>query len=295
MADGKKSVLLYCDILHTIEQLDDATAGQLFKHYLRYINDLDPETENVLVKIAFEPIKQNLKRDLKKWEKAQEEKSLNGRMGNLKRYHLDLYELVNSDKMTIEDAETVAKSRKLSLSDNTNGEAIKDVANLAVIDNVTVTDNVTVIDIINNPAKADKPKSFKQYSEEEFKNEVAIYKDLYPSEMLRKFYSYWIEKSPNGKMKFQLNKTWETKLRLSNWASKEFGKQTPTQQHILKPEQNKAPNPLDIFQDRVTDIWSIEQLNGFGYLRLKEIFGYLKESHKQFMNQTEKDAWHLMN
>jgi hypothetical protein len=144
MADGKKSVLLYCDILHTIEQLDDATAGQLFKHYLRYINDLDPETENVLVKIAFEPIKQNLKRDLKKWEKAQEEKSLNGRMGNLKRYHLDLYELVNSDNMTIEEAENIAKSRKASPCDNSDRIPSQDVANVAVTDNVTV--NVTDID-----------------------------------------------------------------------------------------------------------------------------------------------------
>ncbi len=70
MAKDKSSVLLYRDIIHTVEKLDDVTAGLLFKHYLRYINDLNPETNNPIVEIAFESIKQNLKRDLKSYEKT---------------------------------------------------------------------------------------------------------------------------------------------------------------------------------------------------------------------------------
>ena len=68
MAEGKKSVLLYCDLIHTIEKMDNETAGKFFKHYLRYINDLDPKTEDLVVDITFESVKQNLKRDLRKWE-----------------------------------------------------------------------------------------------------------------------------------------------------------------------------------------------------------------------------------
>lgn len=68
MAENKKSVLLYCDIIHTIEPLTDEEAGKLFKHYLRYINDLNPCAEDRLTSLLFEPIKQNLKRDLRKWE-----------------------------------------------------------------------------------------------------------------------------------------------------------------------------------------------------------------------------------
>ncbi len=68
MAQNKKSVLLYCDIIHTVEGLSDEEAGNLFKHYLRYINDLNPCAETRLTALLFEPIKQNLKRDLKKWE-----------------------------------------------------------------------------------------------------------------------------------------------------------------------------------------------------------------------------------
>lgn len=68
MAKDKKSFLLYCDIIHTIEKLSDEQAGKLLKHILRYVNDLNPESEDVLTEIAFEPIKQNLKRDLIKYE-----------------------------------------------------------------------------------------------------------------------------------------------------------------------------------------------------------------------------------
>ena len=66
MAENKKSVLLYCDIIHTVEGLTDKEAGKLFKHYLRYINDLNPVVPDKVTQLVFEPIKQALKRDLKK-------------------------------------------------------------------------------------------------------------------------------------------------------------------------------------------------------------------------------------
>lgn len=74
MAAGKKSFLLYCDTIHTVELLEDAAAGKLFKHILAYVNDKDPETADPLLKIAFEPIKQQLKRDLIKWENGSEDR-----------------------------------------------------------------------------------------------------------------------------------------------------------------------------------------------------------------------------
>jgi len=79
MAKDKKSVLLYCDIIHTVEELDDIDAGLLFKHYLRYINDQNPDPPSKLIKIVFEPIKQNLKRDLKKWEEKSNKNSESAR------------------------------------------------------------------------------------------------------------------------------------------------------------------------------------------------------------------------
>jgi len=79
MATEKNSFLLYCDIIHTIEKLPDADAGKLLKHILRYVNDQDPQTDNALVEIAFEPIRQSLKRDLIKYENIRERNSANAK------------------------------------------------------------------------------------------------------------------------------------------------------------------------------------------------------------------------
>jgi len=79
MAENKKSFILYCDIIHTIEKLDDVDAGKLFKHVLRYVNDLNPETDHLITQIAFEPIKQQLKRDLVKYVNLCERNKINSK------------------------------------------------------------------------------------------------------------------------------------------------------------------------------------------------------------------------
>ena len=66
MSDKKKSFVLYTDLIHMVEKLPKDKAGELFLHILQYVNDLDPDTEDMVIQIAFEPIKQQLKRDLEK-------------------------------------------------------------------------------------------------------------------------------------------------------------------------------------------------------------------------------------
>lgn len=81
MAKDKKSFVLYCDLIHTVRKLPKEDAGELFVHILEYVNDLNPETENALVDIAFEPIKQQLKRDLVKYSERAERARENGKKG----------------------------------------------------------------------------------------------------------------------------------------------------------------------------------------------------------------------
>jgi len=80
MAKDKKSVLIYCDLIHTVKHLPDELAGRLFKHLLAYVNDEDPQTDDVILKIAFEPIKQQLKRDLQKYNNIFERNKINEAM-----------------------------------------------------------------------------------------------------------------------------------------------------------------------------------------------------------------------
>ena len=73
MADNKKSFLLYADLIHTVKKLPDENAGILFKLILEYVNDLNPNIDSydILTQVTFEPIKLQLKRDLKRWEEKQ--------------------------------------------------------------------------------------------------------------------------------------------------------------------------------------------------------------------------------
>ena len=79
MADNKKSFILYCDLIHTTEYLSDEDAGKVFKWVLDYVNDKNPEPLDGLLAAVCEPIKQQLKRDLKKYEKLCKKNSDNAR------------------------------------------------------------------------------------------------------------------------------------------------------------------------------------------------------------------------
>jgi len=81
MANGKTSFVLYTDVWHTVEKLTNDKAGILFKHILRYVNDQNPETKDIIIQIAFEPIKQSLKRDLRKYESICLRNRANGAKG----------------------------------------------------------------------------------------------------------------------------------------------------------------------------------------------------------------------
>ena len=81
MAENKKSFVAYCDWQETFEELSDEEAGKLVKHLFNYVNDKNPETSDKLTKMCFIPIKQSLKRDLKKYVKYVEKQSVNGKKG----------------------------------------------------------------------------------------------------------------------------------------------------------------------------------------------------------------------
>lgn len=203
MAEGKKSFLLYCDLIHTIRKMPDEKAGQLFKHILEYVNDEMPETEDLLLQLVFEPIKQQLKRDLEKWSGISATRSEIGRLAGLKSG-----EARRSKSNQTEPNEPIG-------SETNQNEHVNDSVSDTVNDNVTVKE------------KLEKRKTAFGYSLKEFESN-------YPKTMLTAFFRYWSEKNKSGtKMKWELEKTFELSLRLSNWAAREKdfdkpqGKETP--------------------------------------------------------------------
>ena len=80
---GKKSFVLYSDQREVFEELSNEDAGKLIKHIYAYVNDENPETEDKLLRLAFLPIKTQLKRDLKLWDDKKHLRSEAGKKGGL--------------------------------------------------------------------------------------------------------------------------------------------------------------------------------------------------------------------
>lgn len=137
MAENKKSFVLYCDQQNVFKMLPDDVAGKLIKHIFAYVNDEYPETDDLILQLAFEPIKMQLKRDLRDWEEKKDNRSTNGKIGNLKRWNPDLYQQVSEQKIDIDEAVKIAEHRKTSLGDISESPRVAKIA-------VNVNDNVTV-------------------------------------------------------------------------------------------------------------------------------------------------------
>ena len=122
MAENKKSFVLYSDSKGLIDQLPDDIAGRLFKHIFAYVNDENPISDELILNIAFEPIKSQLKRDLVKWSNQTEQRRQAG---------LKSAEIRKRNASKIND-------RSISSTDN-------DSVNVNVNDNVSVNDNVILL------------------------------------------------------------------------------------------------------------------------------------------------------
>lgn len=127
MAEGKKSFVLYADLIHTVRKMPAKKAGDLFVTILQYVNDENPVVSDPVVDLVFEPIKQQLKRDLKSWEGTRIERSKAGKQGGIKS----------------------GESRRNKANKPIASKSKQKEANEAVTVNVTVTDSVNDINTLN--------------------------------------------------------------------------------------------------------------------------------------------------
>jgi hypothetical protein len=75
----------------------------------------------------------------------------------------------------------------------------------------------------------------------------------YDKKILEGFIDYWTEPNKsNTKMKFELNQTWSTNLRLKNWVKNQKKWDAPT-----KPNKNKLTKNIDTMKN------VLNKLNGY--------------------------------
>jgi len=176
MAENKKGFLLYADNQTLINKLPDELAGKLFKHIFAFVNDENPQTNDLLLDIAFEPIKQQLKRDLVKYEAQLEQRKEAGKRSAEVRKH---------NATTVND-------RSISSTDN-----------------VSVTDNDTVTDTDNDILLKKETKDIPAFSD------FLIYaKEKEPSiceSGLKNKYDSWVENNWKDGHNSKIT-NWKTKL-----------------------------------------------------------------------------------
>jgi len=117
MAQDKKSFLLYCDQQGVFNQLPDEIAGKLIKHIFSFVNDENPICDDLLLTIAFEPIKQALKRDLRKYDKYVHKQSVNGAKGGRPK-KVDETQITQRFLQEPKKADSVSVSVSDTVSDN---------------------------------------------------------------------------------------------------------------------------------------------------------------------------------
>jgi hypothetical protein len=200
----KKSFLMYADGYETLKYLTDEQLGKLTRMMFEYFlngNTCDPSDPLFFV---FNPIKLQMDRDVEKYSKVLEVRRESGKKGGEAKASKSYQMLANG-------------------KDSLANVADKDTVTVKDTDTDTDTEKVKDSIVRSEP----KPKSFKQWTVEDFKNSIADNRLNYTSEMLNSFFGYWTELNALGKPKFTTEKTWETHKRLKRWHDNN-NKFTPT-------------------------------------------------------------------
>lgn len=210
----RESFLFYRDWWESMKD-NDAIRYEVYDAIMtKVFDDIEPEV-SPMAKMALKFILPVVGRDHDKYNDVREKRKAAGRLGGLKKAE------------NIASVANLANASKLSKCQ----QSIANVANLADNVNVNVNDN-------DNKNKKKTPKGVKKEKEvaasaatpeDELKKRAGVfYKSLVPfvetygREMIRQFYDYWTEPNKSRtKMRYELERTWDTKRRLNTWASRE--------------------------------------------------------------------------
>lgn len=127
MAEAKRTIVMYSDWESIFNQLEDHEAGILIKHFFSYVNDKNPVLEDRLLKMAFEPMKLQLKRDLIKWEETKQKRSEAGRKGGIKSGEVRSAE-ANEANASKEQQDEANEADNVNGNVSVNGNVIKKVS-----------------------------------------------------------------------------------------------------------------------------------------------------------------------
>lgn len=115
------------------------------------------------------------------------------------------------------------------------------------IEKIPMLPDGELIKIIGKVTKSDKKLLIKariEKTRQSFMNDCGMFVGQYDKEMVRAFFDYWTElNTPRTKMRFEMEKTWETSKRLATWnknQSKFNGRNSITQKSGVSEDYQRS-------------------------------------------------------
>lgn len=211
----KKSFILHIDSLCILDKMTNEQAGTFIKIIYEYQKTKILPEMDLLMEMAITPFINQFFRDEKGYERVLARNSENGKKGGRPK------------------KEPKKPSRlKITHSNPNNPEEPKK----ADSDSVNDSDSVSVSKREEGATPTTPQKTYKQWTTQDFIQELEQFKPKFSKDLLNSFYKYWSEKSPTGKMKLQLKDTWETAKRLDTWQKKEEGYSSINGSHVKTVE-----------------------------------------------------------
>ena len=224
-----QSFIVHESTIRMSSLLSDEELGRLIRHFYLYTeNGLTPDDEpNLAVTIIFNEWLLRYQSDKEQYETVRQQKSEAGRKSMAKRWkhEEDCTEktkestaITEESTAITEDNTTITEESTAITEDNTDKQAIT---------KITESDSDSKKKETSPKGEAKKkvslpPSPTLETRKNDFYQSVVPYAEQYDREMLNDFYQYWTELDKRGRrMRFEMEKTWETGKRLATWARRE--------------------------------------------------------------------------
>lgn len=211
MNDG---VIFYKSHFDNIKDLTDGELGQIFRACMTgETGAMSPH-----VKMAYNFVNSQIKRDKTKYETIVEKRRAAGRKGGLAKgkstNNQDNEEIANQANANFakqKQANQANESNNININSNNNiNSNINNNKSTNVDINLVCTENATDV--------AENKESALQKRKSDFEHSLIPFLGTYTSEQLREFADYWTEPNKSHtKMRYELERTWDTARRLAYW------------------------------------------------------------------------------
>lgn len=229
-----KTFLLYAEAAPQIDLLSNEEAGQLFKALFHYVADGEElVTDNRVLAMTFAVFKAQIDRGATKYEEiCQKRKEAANRKW-------EIYRSTNESNSMQMDANGCT-CIQVDANDTREGNNKP------------------------NPNPKPKPQNKKESTKkkdaahaatllegrkEDFYNSLIPFVTQYGKEMVRAFFNYWSEPNKsNSKMRFELERTWDTARRLTTWASRDnqFNNRSNGTNNSRDTSESRAQDAADL-------------------------------------------------